>query len=410
MALATRAPLSLLILTIVLFSQARGQNEDLIPIPERWEGFPVITDEPGFPAPDRPIAEMARTPAGAPLSAESRAQDETAAPPMPYVEPAPYLATEPLSEATPVAEADTDCSEFFQDCCGPLWTVYADAIFLHRSTPRNAALITDSFAPGGNELLNAADFKFDTEAGFRLGLVRHNVLDTGWDLEAIYFGIDGWRATTGVVNSPAGAVAQFVSPLGNTAYASDVWASYRSELHNVEVNGRKQVRDWLSILGGFRYLELNENGLSLFQDIGPGLNLVNVSTGATNHLMGFQLGADSRILSRGRLELDCVLKAGIYNNKAKNRAFISQSASPTTFASTASDNHTAFVGEIGLTGLYQLDRGWAIRGGYQLLWIEGVALASDQIAVSDPGVGTATVDTSGSPFYHGAFVGLEFTR
>ena len=40
----------------------------------------------------------------------------------------------------------------------------------------------------------------------------------------------------------------------------------------------------------------------------------------------------------------------------------------------------------------------SVRGGYQLLWIDGVALVPEQVAVSDPGHGQATVATSGPPF------------
>ncbi len=58
-------------------------------------------------------------------------------------------------------------------------------------------------------------------------------------------------------------------------------------------------------------------------------------------------------------------------------------------------------------GLYQLNDYWWVRGGYQLLWIEGAALASDQVAVSDPFHGHAAIDTNGSPFFHGAIIGLE---
>lgn len=398
MALAIRVALSLLILTIALHGQANAQNESLVPIPEQWDGFTIPSSEPS----GGPVAEMARTPA-TPTPAPLPYVEEPSAPPAPV--PAPYTTESPASAATPEAA----CPELIEACDGPRWTVYSDALFLHRSRSDRAALVTDSFAPGGNVLLNGADFSFDTEAGFRVGLIRHNVLGTAWDLEGLYFGIDGWKGTMGPVYSANGAATQFVNPLGNTVTPADVWASYRSELHNVEVNGRRPIRDWLSVLAGFRYLELNE-GLTMFQDIGPGTNLARVAVDATNHLAGFQLGLDGRVWNRGRLELDCVLKAGIYANDAENDVRITQTASLPPLGSAASENHTAFVGEIGLTGVYRLSRGWAIRGGYQLLWIEGVALASDQVAVSDPDNGLATVDTSGSPFYHGAFVGLEFRR
>jgi hypothetical protein len=54
----------------------------------------------------------------------------------------------------------------------------------------------------------------------------------------------------------------------------------------------------------------------------------------------------------------------------------------------------------------------SVGGGYQLLWLDGVALASQQPSVNPPPVlGPATsVATTGDLFYNGAFVGLEYRR
>ncbi len=148
MALAMRAPLAALVFSLAFLSQARAQNEDLIPIPEQWEGFSGVTSEPSFPMTVGPVAEMARAPAGAPLTAGSSIPTENMAPPKPYVEPRPVATTEL------VTEGEADCCEYFQDCCGPLWTVYGDGVFLHRSGPTNAVLFNNG---AGNPVLNAAD-------------------------------------------------------------------------------------------------------------------------------------------------------------------------------------------------------------------------------------------------------------
>jgi hypothetical protein len=105
--------------------------------------------------------------------------------------------------------------------------------------------------------------------------------------------------------------------------------------------------------------------------------------------------------------VDGLVKMGAFNNAAGNNVFITQSAGP-SYHSFASENHTTFAGELAFTEVYQLNCHWSLRGGYQLLWLQGVALASDQVAVSDPVRGTATVNTNGAPFYHGAVFGLEF--
>jgi hypothetical protein len=78
------------------------------------------------------------------------------------------------------------------------------------------------------------------------------------------------------------------------------------------------------------------------------------------------------------------------------------------YAAAASDNHAAFVGELGFTAVYQLSPHWSLRAGYQMLWLEGVAVAAEQVPAIDLLAGLAAVDTTGSPFYHGANVGLEF--
>ncbi|MEX0979080.1 MAG: hypothetical protein WDZ48_09525, partial [Pirellulales bacterium] len=78
---------------------------------------------------------------------------------------------------------------------------------------------------------------------------------------------------------------------------------------------------------------------------------------------------------------------------------------------------TAFVGDLNFTGLYQLTEHWAVRVGYQLLWISGVALASEQSSVGG-GFGGAVatqaffdpsfpIVTSGDVFFHGALVSAQ---
>jgi hypothetical protein len=228
-------------------------------------------------------------------------------------------------------------------------------------------------------------------------------------VQAKFFSIDSWDASIAPFTSPNGAVMQYRDPLGNTNWPAVISAHYRSELNSFELNGVRELNEIVSILGGVRYFGLNEDGLTISQRIiAPQVNPVTCQQEAINDLVGFQLGTNVKLLRRSRLELDTILKAGIYANNAHNRVELTQTAGP-DFSSAASANHTAFEGEIALDGKYRINDHLALHGGYQLMWIEGVALASDQIAVSDPFHGTATVDVHGSPFYHGAFAGVELT-
>ena len=68
----------------------------------------------------------------------------------------------------------------------------------------------------------------------------------------------------------------------------------------------------------------------------------------------------------------------------------------------------SFVGEIGLTGVYQWTDHIAFRGGYQVLWVEGIAVASDQLTAVDV-LSASGINTDGGIFYHGALASIDFT-
>jgi len=123
-------------------------------------------------------------------------------------------------------------------------------------------------------------------------------------------------------------------------------------------------------------------------------------------MYGLQIGADARLGNTcGPFYITTVLKAGIYTNHAEQFG-----ASPTYgLPVNAEVNHGAFEGEIGVFGVYQYSCRLALRLGYQMMWLQGVALAPGQLHVSDTVTGVGAVDTNGAVFYHGALAGLELT-
>ena len=50
-----------------------------------------------------------------------------------------------------------------------------------------------------------------------------------------------------------------------------------------------------------------------------------------------------------------------------------------------------------------------MQAGYQLLWIDGIAIATDQAVNATANASGAGIDTNGSLFYHGATMALVFT-
>jgi hypothetical protein len=84
----------------------------------------------------------------------------------------------------------------------------------------------------------------------------------------------------------------------------------------------------------------------------------------------------------------------------------------------ASTNQASFAAELGLIGTYRLTDSILLRAGYNVMWLDDVALASEQIVVNEwrPAAGMVPFDTSirdiradGSLFYHGVTMGVELT-
>ena len=296
-----------------------------------------------------------------------------------------------------------NCCQGGWRCCNPRWTVTADALILHRSATRSQRLLLDP--QGETDLLNSSDMAFSFAAGPRLSLIRHG--SCNWDFELNYFGIDGWGASADFPNTalPSG-FGILVVDNALTLPVENVGFEEHSRLYSSEFNIRRPINDWLTPLVGFRWVELSDNYRAQgteFVELSPFSHEINTH----NHLYGFQIGADASLKPTCRFHIDGLIKAGIFGNAANQTSSFSDPASD--LSATASGSHTAFLGELGLIGTYQLTKHAALRGGYQVMWIAGVALAPTQIPSTNLGGGTASIETSGNLFYHGATVGLDIT-
>ena len=68
----------------------------------------------------------------------------------------------------------------------------------------------------------------------------------------------------------------------------------------------------------------------------------------------------------------------------------------------------SFVGGANLSGLYSLSNVWNLRAGYNVMWIEGVALAPDQLDFDFAAAPSGNqLDDGGGMFLHGLNVGVE---
>jgi hypothetical protein len=299
----------------------------------------------------------------------------------------------------------------------PRWTVSAEAIILNRIGSVNRTLVER--VPGtvplpnlattpGTEALNSNDFRQGFSPGPRIAVTRHG--DSGYDLEVLYFQTAGWSSTksVGPDNPPDWLVMRAPGGFLQTqdhSYQAMAW-EYDTNLYNAELNVRWNAYSRLTLLAGFRWVNLSENlqgSLIPSEGFPPFWN-----TSTTNNLYGLQIGADGKIWGRGAFSINGLIKAGAYVNHAEESTGVS--IFKIVRPSYTSTDHPAFVGEIGLQCKYQVSQRLALKAGYEALWLEGVALAPGQIQetyLTPPAaVNALGVKTSGV-FFHGATAGLE---
>ena len=280
------------------------------------------------------------------------------------------------------------------DCCPTdcpqLWDVRAGAVILHRSRPDDHVIAT---SPGGVfEVTAGGDFGFGWDGGVDLYVARQ--LSDCRGVEFRYFGLD---STAGFNND---LTVDFNFGGGTIINLLDVDATYRSNLDSAELNMRIDQSPRVTWLAGFRYLGLEE--LLNYDVTVLGFLDNDIRWATANHLYGGQLGADLNLWNlNSPLAINSVMKAGIFGNDASNRfSFDRPVLSTITGGADASD--VAFVGEIDINFALHVTQHFALTGGYQLMWVDGVALSSDQAAVALDQVNVDTITTNGDLFYHGA--------
>ncbi|MCA9246452.1 MAG: BBP7 family outer membrane beta-barrel protein [Planctomycetales bacterium] len=268
-----------------------------------------------------------------------------------------------------------------------------------------------------NTLISSGDLNFSAAGGFRVG--AGFCLCNGWTLEAQFLGGLNHVATSRVtgVNNLA-LPGDLGLSVNNFFLADEVDVRYESNLNSPEINFvccccccdnsccGSGVCDSCEYFVGLRYIDFSEELAIRSNDLQEGISTYRVRT--YNNLYGGQIGLRRR-RCWGRWSLEGTGKAGIYANDASQVQDPIYDFPNIQYRSRreAEDTVAAFAGELNLSGIYHINDIWGIRGGYNLLWIEGVALAPDQLDFTDTALSGTTIDTNGSVFFHGASIGLE---
>ena len=309
-----------------------------------------------------------------------------------------------------VLSGQSDPAEY---CPGPCptsrWEAKLGFVYLQRSGLPSQELAR-GLGSAPQPFLDADQFSFDFEGGPDLTIVRHG---DDSDIEFRWFQVhDSIAKTPTIGRDSTGFGFPFRVLLGvpGSEDGIDLSAGYRSQMSSFELNLKRPIGDWISVFGGFRFVELNE--LLSYSSTPVGGEPLPMFVRSFNDLYGFQLGSDIMLLDRGGpFKLVATGKAGIYANYARNQA--DQGVMDSDDVDSASTCEGAFLGEIGLNCTYQITPRLAARVGYEVMWINGVALASQQqprlVPVQEEHVhGSPSVAAEGTAFYHGVAAGLDF--
>jgi hypothetical protein len=303
----------------------------------------------------------------------------------------------------------------------PLWTSYAltDALFWGRDNQavnRPLVVAVGSDAP----VISAQDLQFPFSEGVRAFYGQRQPCECGWELG--YFGVYGQSATE-YANSADPAFLQMPPDIGSqlSADAENATVKYSSVINSAEANvfsttheWRESAQGWLTVdwLAGFRYVGVEEQASievdSCSTCVGP--NVVNVpySVRTRNNMFGAQIGNRSR-LTWQRWALEGWAKAGLLGNSQEQlqSSLIDYRGFEQRGATSSWGTGVGFIGDINMSAIYRLTDVWGIRAGYNLIWIDGLALAPNQFDFTVNSNSGTNLVSGGGIFMQGANLGLE---
>jgi hypothetical protein len=222
--------------------------------------------------------------------------------------------------------------------------------------------------------------------------------------ELSYFGIFDWHAAKSANGHNDLA---FPGELGRASldyFASDeMFMTYHSQLNSVEANAIRSSGEF-SLLAGFRYLSVYEtlNSRSLDADAGTGHYLIST----TNNLFGGQIGARFQ-RAHNRFAWDATGKAAVLGNGASEWQFVTDAVPNGFLRERIGDSNArfSFVGDVNVSANYRLFSFLTVRAGYNLLWLQGVALAPEQLDFGTSAMSGAEIRLDGGFFAHGISAG-----
>lgn len=251
-------------------------------------------------------------------------------------------------------------------------------------------------------------------------------------LEASYVGLFDWNEQHSLRNGGTnvlGSAGNLMSPFtqfGSPAtagfdYNCFVEVSVESQFNTAEVNLRHTIdlpysTVQAAAIYGTRYMSLRDrfNYRSESAEPAPAGTALTVDVDTHNQMFGPQIGGalEMHVAPRGWLNLEA---KGImlYNDAGQNTRFASGplvGPAVPVFGS-ASDKRLSYAADVQATLSWRFTQAFVWRVGYQAIFIEGLALGSENFGTNALNASTdpSQLSKSGNIAIHGPFTGLTIT-
>ena len=160
-------------------------------------------------------------------------------------------------------------------------------------------------------------------------------------------------------------------------------------------------------MAGIRAMRFDERLNAALSDANSVLPDELVQTRTANRLVGLQLGADQVFANRDNWCVTVAGRVGLYGNSGRQRGqLISLASPPVVFGAEGGADAVAFHAELGVIGKFRLSPNVNLVTSYRTIFIDGLALASEQLAATDF-LTKSGYHSNGSVLLQAVTVGLE---
>ncbi len=339
-------------------------------------------------------------------------------------------AVQPVSGYSDPMGSDHDWVPSEYQVCPPAympgWYFMADAMAMKRDASGHLPFAVWSVLvdPGDgivelrDLVLSTRDLDFDFRAGGRALIGR--TLGPYHAFEVLYFGFSTWSEAAAVRDATPndqGETGSLFSPFSDFGYPPDVthdynnfaFISYNSRLDNIEWNLRRALdmppgRLQASVLIGGRYMDIPEEFNYITESTLHPSDFITTQT--ENDMLGIQVGALFEFHVDPGWWIDFEIKGGAFDNRVEQRSVYRQGAQLVSVNRKA-DHRSTWVLDLNLMLVYQVGPNLSIHLGYQALWVDGLALASENFIrdIDILTLGPPALVDDGKVLYHGPQIG-----